>query len=632
MNELLYPILIPAIAGLIPLFIPRRGKMAAGLVALAASIWAFVEAIKLFSVGDMVYKVQLFNLGGALPEGSPFHLDLPFSLALKLYHFSSFVLLFITLFGMLVICYSLGYLRKKDTSSVYYSFILWTIAAASGAVLADNLLILLIFWEIVTALLFFLINMGGEGHDKAAEKTFTILGFTDAAMLVGIVMIWVGFGTLSISELSSAGGVISTSNAFGTLAFLLLFAGAIAKAGAMPFHSWIPSMAQPTQTPVIAFLPASLDKLLGIYLLARISLDIFEVRGGSPLSLVMMIVGAATIIFAVLMALVQHNLKKLLSFHAVSQVGYMVLGVGSGVPIAIIGGLFHMVNHAIYKSSLFLGAGAIEDRTGTTELEDLGGLARQMPVTFITMLVAALSISGIPPFNGFVSKWLVYQGMLNGGHIIFLVVAIFGSSLTLASFIKVLHSVFWGRRPDGFDRVKEVGFTMQLPMVFLAILCILFGVFASVPLERFIAPIVGSGYVDVVGDTLATTEGFWGPGLATLFILIGVMVGFIIYAYGRVGRIRVDENVWTGGNIMDNEEIRIPGTHFYKTVTEEMGPLTKSLFEEGERGFLDVYNIVGHLGDGVVRVLRTIHNGILSNYLSWVVIGLGVLAFILMYP
>ena len=616
MHELLYPIVIPAVAGLIPLFIPRKGRAVAGIVSLAVAAWVFWQAIRLFGAGAMTFSVPAFSFGSGLSV----------DFALRLYDFSGFILLFTNLFGVLIILYSIGYFWRREVSSVYYTFILWTLAAAAGAVLSDNLLFLLIFWEILTMLLYLLVNLGDEGHEKAAVKCFTILGLSDAALMLGIMLIWITTDTLSMSELA-----ISTGNALGVIMFVLLFVGAVAKAGAMPFHSWVPEMAKPTHAPVMAFLPAALDKLLGIYLLARISLDLFQVQGGSGLSLAMMIIGSVTIIIAVMMALVQHNLKKLLSFHAVSQVGYMVLGVGSGIPIAIIGGLFHMLNNAIYKSGLFLSAGAIETRAGTTELEDTGGLARLMPVTFITTVIAALSISGVPPFNGFASKWLVYQGMLEGGHIIFLVAAVFGSALTLASFVKVLHSLFLGRRPARLDGVKEVGFSMQLPMIFLAILCVLFGVFARYPLERFIMPIVGQNVLAVDGGQIVSPEGLWSPGTATALIIVGVIVGFIIYAFSRIRTVRLDENVWIGGNIMDNEEIRIPGTHFYKTVTDDISPVLSAAFRDGEKGALDIYTIGGKLGNSLVQVLRGLHNGILSTYLSWAIIGLGVLAFILMF-
>lgn len=619
MNELLYPLIIPAVAGIIPLFIPRKGKFVAGLVALAAAGWMLMWSIKLFGAGEVTYSVTLFDLGQSVP----------FEFALRLYHFSAFVLLFIGIFAVLCILYSLGYLWSKDKSSIYYSFMLWALAAASGVVLADNLLILLIFWEALTAIFFYMTNMGEKGHEKSAAKTFSVLGFSDAAMLLGIVLAWKITGTLTISDLT-----IHPTTPIAVVSFILLFVGAIAKAGAIPFHSWIPEMAVSTPASIMAYLPASLDKLLGIYLLARISLDVFTIPAGSALSMLMMIVGAVTIIFAVLMAVVQHNLKRLLSFSTVSQVGYMVLGVGSGIPIAIVGGLFHMLNNAIYKSCLFLCAGSVEKRANTTELEDLGGLARLMPVTFITMVVASLSISGVPPFNGFASKWLIYQGMLEGRHVIFLVVAIFGSALTLASFIKVLHSVFLGRRPERLDTVKEVDFSMQVPMIVLSILCVLFGIFASYPLQKFIVPVVAGGdEVSVAAGAILTgpTAGLWSPGAATVLIVVGIVLGLFIYGFSSMKAYRVDENVWTGGNIMDNEEIRVPGTQFYKTVTDDLSPAIKTLFADGDRGSLDLYNFFGRIGDGFVQVLRSVHNGNLSTYLAWVVIGLGVLTFVMIF-
>ncbi len=625
MNDLLQIIVVAAVAGMIPLFIPRKRSLAAGIICLAASIWIFVRAIQLLGAGEIVYNQPLFRLGG----------EMPFEFSLRLTHFSSVILMFISLFGMLITMYSLGYLRGKGKASINYSYILWTLAAAAGAVLADNLLVLLIFWEILTAILYYMINMGGEGHEKAAAKAFTMLGFTDAAMLLGIILIWVRCGTVSIAELSAM--PIEAVSPAMIIAFVCLFAGAVAKAGGMPFHSWIPEMAKPTPASTIAFLPASLDKLLGIYLLALLTLRIFNVAPGSPLSIMMMIVGAATLIFAVLMALIQQNLKKLLSFCAVSQVGYMVLGVGSGIPVAIVGGLFHMVNHAIYKSCLFLGAGAVERQAGTTDFEELGGLAGLMPVTFITMLIAACSISGIPPFNGFVSKWMVYQGMLEGGsgyHMIFLVVVIFGSALTLASFVKVLHAVFLGRRPEKLEGVREAGFTMQLPMIFLAVLCVAFGIFARYPLQKFIIPILPASGMEVEGFNIITEKGagLWNPTLATGLMVVGFVIGLIIYAFGSIKKkIRVDENPWIGGNILENEEMRIPGTHFYKTITDDLNPIVTGGFRDGDSGALDVYNIFGKLGDLLVQFLRMLHDGILSTYLSWAVIGLGVLAFILMF-
>jgi formate hydrogenlyase subunit 3/multisubunit Na+/H+ antiporter MnhD subunit len=373
----------------------------------------------------------------------------------------------------------------------------------------------------------------------------------------------------------------------------------------------------------MAFLPASLDKLLGIYLLARLTLDLFVMD--NAMGMLLMIVGSATIIFAVMMALVQHDLKKLLSFHAVSQVGYMVLGIGTGVPIGIMGGLFHMVNHAIYKSCLFLGAGAVEKQAKTTELTKLGGLAAAMPVTFGAMFVASMAISGVPPFNGFFSKWLVYQSLVSIRQPIFLIAALFGSALTLASFIKVLYSVFWGERPKKLQGVKEVGFLMAWPMVALALLCILFGIVAQFPLRAFIGPVVGFEF-EQAPARISMTNALWNPTLATVLIVIGLLLGLFIYLLGRIGA-RRRAPAFIGGEKLDTDEIRVAGTGFYETI-RNLG-IFRGIYGDADRGIFDVYFLGGRIGYLVVDALKKLHDGVLSSYLSWSIIGLGILVFLM---
>ena len=258
--------------------------------------------------------------------------------------------------------------------------------------------------------------------------------------------------------------------------------GAISKAGSMPFHSWIPDAALDAPLTFMAFVPAALEKLLGIYFLARDLPRLLRHRARAPgFSLLMMIVGCATIILAVGMALVQKNYKKLLSYHAISQVGYMILGIGTALPVGIVGGLFHMINHAMYKSGLFLTAGSVEKQAGTTDLEKLGGLARRMPVTFACFLVTAASISGVPPFNGFFSKELVYDGALERGWI-FYALALLGSFLTAASFLKLGHAAYLGQAlARRTRRSRKRPGRCSCPMLAIAALCVLFGVYNPCP-------------------------------------------------------------------------------------------------------------------------------------------------------
>lgn len=616
MPQILFPIVIPAIAGLLCLFVPRRVKGVREAIALAGTAWAFVAALQLFGQWPLSFTKDWVVFGG---------LDVQFDLLLN--QFSAFIIVFVALFGLGVGIYSIGWLEKEHDGRRYYAYLLWTVAASCGAVLSNSLLILLIFWEVLTAILFLYINLGRKRDEASAgaSKSFLMLGFSDAALFLAVALIWVKYGTLSMSHLR-----IFVGDGTSTFIYLLLMIGAITKAGAMPFHTWVPAAAKGAPTPVMALLPASIDKLLGIYLLARISLDIFSI--GPGLSLVLMIIGAVTIFAAVMMALIQHDLKVLLAYHAVSQVGYMILGIGTGIPLAIAGGLFHMLNNAIYKAGLFLGAGCIEKQTGTTEISKLGGLARLMPVTFVTMAISAFAISGVPPFNGFVSKWMIYSGIVELGnrgfsaYWIFVLVAIFGSALTLASFVKVLYSAFLGQQPSALSHVRESSWFMRVPMLVLAGLCILFGVWAKFPIDRFINPIVHGAVGSTLADGIAGKMGFWDPASATGLIIVGIIIGLVVVLIGkfttrRVGRIFV-------GGIRPPERMdamHVTGTGFYNTI-KEMIPF-KGFYMNAEQKVFDVHVVGGRIGDVLVQALRSLHGGVLSTYLAWCVIGLGAIVF-----
>jgi len=305
----------------------------------------------------------------------------------------------------------------------------------------------------------------------------------------------------------------------------------------------------------------------------------------------------------------------------------MVLGIATMTPVGIAGAVFHMLNNAIYKCCLFLCGGAVEQEAGTAELDELGGLGKKMPITFVTCLIAALSISGIPPFNGFVSKWMVYQGVIQMGTTqagrqallwpIWLVCAMFGSALTLASFVKLIHSMFLSRLPDRLKDVKEVSPLQTVPMIVLAFLCVFFGIFYHVPLKVFIYPALA------VKPELST----WWSGLATILILIGIGLGLLMLLVGLLAKKVRIVPTWTCGEVQPNEQIRVPGTHFYKTVSS-MGGL-KQLYANQEKGYFDTYDQSSRLGLALTNFLRWLHSGILPIYLTWIIAGLLVILFVI---
>jgi len=549
--------------------------------------------------------------------------DLSLDLLLTVKPLGAFMLLFAMGFGLLITLYSLKSMSGTNRLNEYYGAVLLTIGGSAGILLSEHLLFLLIFWEIVTASLYLMIATGGRNSNFAATKSFAMIGASDAAFLLGVLMVWAISGTFVISDIS-----IETTSTLSIIAFLLLMTAAITKAGAMPLHTWVPTSGEYASVSVMALLPAAIDKLLGIYLLVIIVREIFILKSAA-LSVVLAIIGAATIIIAVMIAMVQHNLKKLLSFHAVSQVGYMILGIATMTPVGIAGGVFHMLNNAIYKCCLFLCGGAVEQEAGTAELDRLGGLGGKMPVTFVTCLIAALSISGIPPLNGFVSKWMVYQGVIQMGTTqaggaaklwpIWLTCAMFGSALTLASFVKLLHSLFLSRLPSELKDTKEVSPLQTIPMVVLAFLCVFFGIFYSVPLKSFIYPALGI-------EAGAAIFGTWESILATAILIFGIAVGLLILLVGLLARKVRIVPTWTCGEIQPNDQMIIPGTGFYKTVSS-MGGL-KQLYASQEKGHFDLYNQGGKVGLTLTAFLRWLHSGILPMYLTWVTVGLLAVLFV----
>jgi len=501
---------------------------------------------------------------------------------------------------------------------------------ANGAVLANNFVVFMFFWGGLLLTLYGLITIGGPESYKTAQKSFILLGFCDFCLLLGIGLLWYATGKLSMSEISvKPEGILIAS-------FILMVIGATGKAGAMPFHTWIPDAAKDAPVSVMAFLPASLEKLLGIYLLSRICLDFFRLEINSGLSIFLMTLGALTIVLAVAMALIQKNLKRLLSYHAISQVGYMILGIGTGTVFGIAGGIFHMLNHAIYKSGLFLSAGAIEHRAGTTDLSKLGGVARFMPVTVLSFSVCALAISGVWPFNGFVSKEMIFHGSYETGYLIFTIAAWLGAILTFASFLKAGHSLFAGKQGEEIAPVKEVPVTMYIPMLLMAFFCILFGVFSWIPLKLFIEPVI-AGYAapEEIAKLGAHPLSLFNPiALISMGCLL-VASGMHYYGWKKSGKIPslASEPVhglpvintvynWAENRVFDLYDLGIMALKIFAvTVYYSVDRLIDVIYT----------HVITFIGGLFTKFLRLLHNGYYANYLAWFITGLVVIIGALRY-
>lgn len=604
MNQAIQIIIFPVLIGILLFLLPSTLRMIKAIIAIGAVLFTGYLAISLFGAGDLVFSTNYWT--GA-DKYCSFSLD----------GLSRLILLFISLFSLLVVIYSTRY-KMVAAMRNYYAWFLITLGFSFGAVLANNLLLFLICWGILGITLYMLIQGKDEKSSAAAKKTLVIIGASDGIMILGIAIIWRVTGTLNMDEIK-----LPTSDLVRSVACLCLLIGSFTKAGAFPFHTWLPDYAETAPATSSAYLPASLDKLLGIYFLARITTQLFVM--GDWMRFFLLTIGVITIITAVMMALVQHNYKRLLGFHAVSQVGYMILGFGLGSAIGIAAGLFHMINHATYKCGLFLAAGAVEQQSGKEELKDLGGLSRAMPITFIATLVFALSISGIPPFNGFASKWMIYQGIIDFGHgtgisnqlwMVWLGLAVLGSALTLASFIKYTGGIFLGRREKTVSTIKEVSPVMWVPMLILVLVCTGFGVFGSnLVVPKLFMPVSGS----------FEYTGIWASSTVSVLVLVSIALGIVIYLLGNVKNFRTSDSFIGGEKIQD--ETSFSTLEFYKSFQEFKW--LDVMYRRAKDRWFDLYDLSGRFISWLGGIFSRLHTGILHDYTLWVVAGLVILLLLL---
>ncbi|MDO8661862.1 MAG: proton-conducting transporter membrane subunit [Candidatus Omnitrophota bacterium] len=533
---------LPFIGGLSLFFVGRQDNLRKNL-SLVIFLLSLCSSVYLLFRPEASWSRYIFN---------------GYTLTLGLGKLSRLILFSANLISALICLYSKDYISVKRG---YYSWFLWLLALSNLQILATDFILFVLSWVGSIFILYALLNPGSR---SSARKAATILGFSCLCFMIGAYI----YCRFSGSTSMSAGMSMVLNRPICWLAFSLMLIGALAKTDAWPFHTWVPAASESAPVTVMAILPASLDKLIGVYLLSRICLDLFILNGF--VVAILLIIGSLTIIIAAMLALTQHDLRKMLSYYTISQAGYMVLGIATANAVGIVGAIFHMFNNAIYQNGLFLVGGAVEKEKGSWDLGKLGGLARYMPLTFVSGLVFALSISGVPPFNGFASKWMIYQGVFLGltssGHfwlrfvyLFALVAAMFGSTFTLASFLKFIHAIFLGQ--DNHPEKKPSGETyrgMLIPLLILSGLCIILGVFSNYFIKNLLAP--SFSFVLDYG-------GRWNSLFVALFFAGALILGFILWRLTSGARKVREDGFFIGGESVSGRPV-FPATEFYKTIEE----------------------------------------------------------------
>jgi multicomponent Na+:H+ antiporter subunit D len=435
----------------------------------------------------------VYQTGGWMP---------PIGIALVIDSLTSFMLVTVNFIAFAVAIYAREYMERYTSKDLFYTLFLLMLAGMNGVIVAGDLFNLFVFLEMAAVASYALVAFGTERFELEAAFKYAVMGTVGSLfILLGIVFLYSVTSTLNMADMSLRLAEQKDSNLILMVSALFLMGFGL-KAALVPFHAWLPDAHPSAPAPISAMLSGVLIKTLGIYALSRI---FFNVIGLTPnVSSILMFLGTLSMVIGVLLAIGQNDLKRLLAYSSISQIGYVVLGIGLGTPLGILGGLLHLFNHSVFKALLFLNSGALEYATGTRDLQLMGGLRHKMPVTSMTNFVASMSISGIPPFSGFWSKLLIIIAAVQADHLGYALWAVIVSVLTLVLFAKVIKNTFWGELNPRWAGVKEVPAMMQFSMIALALICLVSGILLVPGIkEMFLHPaaaifVQGSNYAEMI--------------------------------------------------------------------------------------------------------------------------------------
>jgi len=469
-------IAVPLITAFVLPVFGKKGKDAATVVANVATISLLVLAIA--SIGQSaVYEVGKWSI--------------PLGINLVLDGLSSLLLLAISVVSAAAMLFSARYMEQYTAKAKYLSLFLLMVAGMNGVALSGDIFNLFVFLEIASIASYALVGFGCEHEELEASFKYMVLGSIGSTfILFAVALVYGNTGSLNMAYISNAiqGSGLNPGLTFALALFVVGFG---LKAALVPFHAWLPDAHPSAPAPISAMLSGILIKTLGIYALARVVFNVFGVS--VSIGWLLIALGILSMVAGAFLAIGQWDFKRLLAYSSISQIGYVVLGIGLGALIiardgnlawaslAILGGLFHLVNHAVYKSLLFLTSGSVQMSTGTRQLKQMGGLAERMPITRTTCTVASASIVGIPPFSGFWSKLILVVAAVQAHLYWVAAIIVFVSLCTLIMYLKVQRYAFLGELPENLQQVKENKGSMLIAMVFLACLCVLMGLLVLVP-------------------------------------------------------------------------------------------------------------------------------------------------------
>ncbi|MFQ5606922.1 MAG: NADH-quinone oxidoreductase subunit L [Candidatus Zixiibacteriota bacterium] len=631
--------LIPALPFLsflfVGLFVAPLSRKAAGIVATlsvfasaALALWLAWEYFHLTTTG--AERPAFIGWGF---EWLRYHEYLSVNAGVLIDASSVLLMVVVTFVGSLIHLYSIGYMADDPGSGRYFTFLNLFTFSMLGLVVAPNILQMFVFWELVGVSSFLLIGYYYQKPSAvaASKKAFIVTRFADLFFLVGVLMLGY-YGYQIMETLSASGQTPAGLQAFDfqfltnpavsaelanhgvlTAAMVLIFIGAAGKSAMFPLHIWLPD-AMEGPTPVSALIHAATMVVAGIYLVARL-FPAFAASGTALL--VAAYVGAFTCLFAAVIACTQHDIKRVLAFSTLSQLGYMMFALGVATMDNSLGytaALFHLFTHAFFKALLFLGAGSVIHAIHTNDIREMGGLRERMPVTHMTFLIATLAIAGVPPLAGFFSKDEILAAALGGGHQIIFAVGLLVAGITAFYMFRIYFLSFWGKaKSDSAEEAHEAPTVMLVPLVILALFSIVAGL---VPMENYVS----------VGQLAASHGIEWSIAIpATLLGLSGIALAWVFYAGDKDRAATVTDKLGKSYQVIyqkfyiDEMYLFVTKTILFRFVATPVAWFDRHIVD-------GAVNLSGFLARFSGSALSRLQTGQLQTYGVWLVNGAVVVA------
>ena len=514
-------ILIPAAAAIAAYILNKTNKKAGALVTALISAYLLISLSLLYGSWELNQNFSL-NLMGY---------QLEFLMALT--PLSWLFAVMTAAISLLLSVFSIESQADFKFSSAFNLNFLLVIGSIMGVLFARDFLTLFIFWELMTWTSFYLISAGKKKMAGKAAYRYLILSAAAAyAFLMAVIFIFQQ--TDSFAFESAAEFLLNNSAPQSILLLLAVSLPFLVKAGIFPLHIWVKDAHGNAPKEFSPFLSGMLLKV-GIYGLIVVfhQLSFFKIientisyRGLPLLSYLFALLGAVTIITGTILAIRQEDMKKLIAYSSISQMGYIIIGIAIATPLGFSGSMLHLMNHLIFKSTIFLALAAVIYRTGITKMYEMGGLIFRMPLTFAAYLTAIIALAGIPPTNGFISKWVIYQALIEKGYLFLALAAFFGSIASFMYVFKPLSTVFLGQLKPQHQEIKEVPLMMKIPMLILIGVIVLFGVFPGIQMN-IITQISGYLGIETLNYSLYSIQGAFGAW-NSLYIFNIFSAGFVI--------------------------------------------------------------------------------------------------------